>query len=204
MQTPVTLKFHRDDLAEFETFGEPSLEKALDAAVAFLNEIANPSAPKRWLTLTGISGLGKTYLMRLIAKVYTRKVRDNLHKHALLNFDDHIPDFEAKFVKWRDVSELIKNGNWNAASHLKEPYLLILDDIGDDESGTKMDDITAGKLYDLIDSRLGKWTLLTSNRSLKQISEKERRQASRMIRDGNIALQLTGEDYWIRRMKEGK
>ena len=202
-QIQTTLTWSEADFSQFHTFNEPSLQEALHAAVCFMNEIsANTSA--RWLSFTGLSGLGKTFLTRMIFEKYRKQVRPRLHRNAMNRMNHstpHISSYDCEFAEWGDISEEIKRGNWAAANHLIQPHLVVIDDIGDDESGSKMDGITADKLYRLLCSRMNKWTIITSNLDLRDIAAKERRIASRMIRDGNIHCGLTGEDFGIRQLK---
>ena len=188
-----------NDLSQFKTFDEVSLSRAANEAMKLLNEMSQDSTP-RWLSLTGISGLGKTYLSKIILKAYRDRIgpfRRQIAMDALTPQTRRVPRFSSHFCKWRDVVTELRNGNWGIIQDLKEVTFLVIDDIGDEDE-SKM---SAGKLYDLIDGRLGKWTIITSNQTVRDISTKDRRLASRMIRDGNIQIELKGEDFSIRKLK---
>ena len=54
--------------------------------------------------------------------------------------------------------------------------------------------------FDLINRRMGKFTVITSNLSIDQM--KDPRIASRLIRDGNKGINCTGQDYAMRQFEE--
>ena len=77
-----------------------------------------------------------------------------------------------------------------------EANLLFLDEIatGFDSKGFERD-----MLWRILNSRVHKWTLLTSNLMLSQIGELiDVRIASRMVRDGSITVEVNTKDYALR------
>jgi hypothetical protein len=59
--------------------------------------------------------------------------------------------------------------------------------------------MSASKLYDVLESRLGKWTVLTANVSLSQIGELlDPRIASRMIRNNSVVVDVNLPDWNLR------
>ena len=56
------------------------------------------------------------------------------------------------------------------------------------------------KLYELLNERLGKWTVLTSNLTLTQFQEWDQRIASRLIRDGNECVETVTKDFATRQL----
>lgn len=165
-----------------------------------LEEMRAETPIPRWLTLTGISGLGKTFAAKLILRKVRKLIGPFLRWRIMEDMGAttrHVPSFNSHFCKWRDVADELRNGNFGIIRDLREIFFLVIDDIGDEHET----DFTNSKLYELLDGRMGKWTVITSNRTIKQIAEKERRMASRMIRDGNVQIELKGEDYSIRKLK---
>ena len=121
----------------------------------------------RWLSLLGKPGTGKTHLAKRIREHY---------KAAK-------PNRITRFHRWKDiVDDYLLQWDFGIIDFLSfEVDLLILDDIGVE----KATQIGLSNLYKVLDNRLGKWTIITSNLKLPQIVDMEGRVASRMVRGGS-------------------
>ena len=144
----------------------------------------------RWLTLLGPSGTGKTFLARMIYQIAIQNLRSYEGRdgwpHARL----------IRWVNWRKFCDLVRSGDYTRTEYVIEPWMAVLDDVGAeyDPSG-----FLTSKLDRVINERLRRWTVVTCNLSLEEISEKlDRRIASRMIRDGNKVIEVNATDFALR------
>lgn len=168
-------------LAEFCEYEVAHAETraAWDAASAFCDEVAARKKPRRWLSLLGVSGVGKTMLAKAIKRC------------ALANR----PRMEASFFRWSTVvNEYLRSGDYGIMRFLShEVDLLILDDVGL-EAGSAFSN---AKLGELLDARLGKWTVITSNLSLADVKDSlDVRIASRMVRGDSVVVQMLSCPDW--------
>ncbi|HHY72757.1 MAG TPA: ATP-binding protein [Bacillus bacterium] len=139
-------------------------------------------APKN-LLLFGETGIGKTHLAVSILKVVIEK------------------EYSGLFISLPLLLSLIKNtyskyddSGLTAADvmkKMKEIDLLVIDDMGA-EAGSNHD---IQKVFELLDSRLGKPTIFTTNLNFEQFSEMfGKRNTSRILKNTFI-LKLDGNDY---------
>lgn len=144
-----------------------------------INDILNKVRPRRWLTLLGPSGTGKTHLAKAIRNVVTQE-RPNLF---------------AQFWTWANVATKYRDGYYDIIDYLiREPDVLVIDDIG----AENVTESTRSNLLRLADSRLGKWTIWTSNMSTTEINDRiDPRLASRLFRGDNVVVQQSpnAQDY---------
>lgn len=153
------------------------------AARDFLAELHQPrvSCQPRWLSFCGESWLGKTFLMELIREA------------APTDCFAH-PSFQraGRKLKWGDCIWRLRNEETRAEAcadidEALEHRLLLIDDIG----GSKDSEFSASALFRIMEKRINRWTLITSNRSLKQIEDTiDARISSRMVRDRNVCLEI--------------
>lgn len=142
-----------------------------------LNDIAHDShgASPRWLTLCGHSGCGKSHLAAAIRLVARRQFK-----------------LTEQQVQLRNVSSLasrLRDGDMGLLTFLSNIQLLILDDLGSEYKSEKSNFIPS-KFYELLESRLNKWTVITSNLSLADIADRlDVRIASRITRGANILVE---------------
>lgn len=157
----------------FEVY-HPDLKAALSELEEFAGEHFG-KGPRRWLTLTGPSGVGKTLLGRMWAEYVKSR---------------------GKSILWATwpilVSRCADERCWDYFSTLQSAQFLVLDDLGAEAAGLQR--ASKDNLAHLLYARRGKSTLITSNLNLEQLGDAyEVRMADRMIRDGSRIASI-GED----------
>lgn len=155
-----------------------SVRRMAREAQWMLNDMAHADVVEpRWLTLCGQSGCGKTHLALRIRDIARERLR--------------FP----RCQRWTVTryAEMLRCGHWDLQAQLEGLDLLILDDLG----AEAMSDMIRASLYDLLNSRLGKWTVITSNYGLGQIADRiDTRIASRLLRGGSVVVEAEGaRDY---------
>lgn len=140
----------------------------------WLNDILHGATDRRrWLTLYGKSGCGKTHLA--------------VYAIAVLKANGK----QAQKWGWSKLKGRLLDGScpglWDQVVGM--PYLAI-DDIGADfMSSERAAGVSASLLYDLLEVRLGKWTLITSNLTPAELPDM--RIASRLKRGQNVLVDMT-------------
>ena len=181
----VPAEFRPGCLAEFETLGDPVLERMRKGAELFAADIISGTNP-RWLTLWGRNGVGngtgKTFLARLIG----RRVWGHL-PGAIPAYTLRWGHLCARWQAREDVTQKLGFAN--------DAGLLIIDDAGA-ENQTQG---TVSLLQNLLNGRLGKWTILTTNLSPTEWGERDMRIASRLKRDGAWVIRCETVDYAFRK-----
>lgn len=173
-------------MLSFETLGDPKLETALRAANDWLSSFARRTPPK-WLSLLGHSGTGKTYLARQLWRKASHSA--NWSQCGYIQKAIYWPEF---------VQDLKRGDSYGLRDDMRKWPVLFLDDVlaERDPSGFATDELAS-----LLGCRVGKWTIVTSNLGLDAIAKIETRIASRMIRDGNVAVRLDTQDFATRKAK---
>lgn len=150
----------------------------------FVLAMANPShRPKRWLSFTGPSGTGKTFMAMMI--------RDAARKMPHLTYsDDLINPILVRY--WPKLISALRNGEYHWMDDLADANLVFIDElmVEHDPSGFVTD-----KLCDLLSRRVGKWTVITSNLTIDKLQAIDARIASRMVRDGSVVVECNTIDY---------
>lgn len=72
---------------------------------------------------------------------------------------------------------------------------LILDDVASE----RVSEYSGEKLHNLLGARVGKWTIITSNKSMRDIAEFDTRIASRLKRDGAKIVDSRTIDFNLRK-----
>jgi DNA replication protein DnaC len=175
-------------LKSFQTLADPQLESVITYANTFATDMIANRNP-RWLSLLGTSGVGKTMLGTLIYEIAKRQ--KHLQFHPRLN-----TCWAINSEKWSDVASRFIDEKW-LSEYLSIANFLFLDDIGADHDKSGW---LANCLYKVLDARVGKWTVLTSNLSLDQIGTRiDNRVASRMIRGNSQVVDVDTIDFNLRR-----
>ncbi len=178
---------------DFNTFNDPSLVKALKASMNFCLAMASSDIPAYWLTLLGPSGVGKTMLARKCAQFF--RLIENCRDERCQPTEDY--NRHGGFKRWSSVVNDMLSGDYSGIRHLKEDWFLALDDIGTEYERNK--ELCISKLYDIFSERAGVFTVITCNLSLQEINSRmDARIASRLLRDGNIVIDVTARDFNLR------
>ena len=157
-----------------------------------------------WLTLTGVTGCGKTYLLR---QVFREAKRINPGNPA--NTPIWPPDWETNGARSHDASRpgcflydeggfasRMRNGAYDLPRAHYDDFFVGFDEVGVTRDPTNFISEAVGTLCDV---RLRRWTMFCTNLSLQEISERmDARIASRMIRSGNKVIEINAGDYALR------
>ena len=178
---------------DFQTENNATLDAMLAAAVNFSQEVeaAAPDAKGRWLTLLGKSGIGKTHLARAVFK---RLKNFRYYDHPQLGISQ---THAMSFIDWRELADQLRNGEHYRMDAITKAWLVVLDDIGSeyDPSG-----FLASRLDRIVNARLGKWTIFTSNLPLKDVASRlDVRIADRMGRGKNEIVRGETESFAVRK-----
>lgn len=145
-----------------------------------LNDMANKQ-PKRWLTLCGQSGCGKTHLAKAACK--TVKAWGRM----------------AQCWNMARVTQMLREGEYDLAQHLIDLPFLVLDDLGAEQTS----EFIRAQIYRILDGRLEKWTIITSNSSVREIGDKlDIRIASRLHRGRNVVVEARKAHDYCLKLKE--
>ena len=170
------------DWLRFKSFGDPMLEKLIGCCQEWANAFRAKDKP-RWLTLCGRSGVGKTHC--------AKRLWDWANASSDWTRTEYIPwvVYWPAFVKeLRDPESPAKRQERD----MQRWPVLFLDDVGADRDATGF---ATEALNTLLGCRSDKWTLITTNLTIEQIIERDRRLASRLVRPPNICADIVTIDY---------
>jgi DNA replication protein DnaC len=176
---------------------EPSLVRAQANAIDMVSEMESDSNP-RWLTLVGCCGCGKTMLAQQLF-IQSQKTNPGA-KSVWISGNGFYSQYNRRprcvWLTANIFADRMRSGEYDLPEYLSNDYFVVIDDIGTTRDKT---DFVADGLYRLCNSRIGKWTVFTTNLSLPEISDRvDERVASRMIRDGNQVVKITAKDYALK------
>ena len=178
----------------FQIFGEAKLSEMLDAAKEFIRDMAIGTTP-RWLSFLGRSGTGKTHLARSVTRFFKTTAAIDIEPgtgaHLIRG---------GGFIGWRKVVDHLRDGDYGIIDAVCNDWFVALDDIGAERAS----DFSVSKLDQVIDARLGKWTVVTCNFSREEIAEHmDVRIASRLGRGKNVIVDgIYVRDYSTRCQNE--
>lgn len=163
-------------------------------------ELQRRDASPYMLTLLGDPGTGKTRLATALHAWAVRNLRGHAGWEAVWQdgVEHQVPQY--RDVWWIQSNRMLKRIREGDSGYIDDAagrYFVLIDDLGS-EYQTPF----ATSVYDeLIDRRVGKWTLITSNLTLEQMrAELGARIPSRLLRQGGQVLQTHGTiaDYSTR------
>ena len=166
----------------------------IGAVGRFVRAVKDGKTPY-WLSLLGTSGAGKTYLAKRIWNWYhtsdlfqATMSRDHSGRQQIL--------YPGQWCYWPSVAAQLSAGEgYEILSELASEKFIVLDEIGSDRDPSG--NIRNGLARTLC-SRVGKWTIVTSNKTLQQVGDDiDNRIASRMCRDGSQVVEVDIPDYSV-------
>jgi DNA replication protein DnaC len=165
----------------FKTSNNEDLNGQYASAVNFAQRIfigQNPNC----LTLSGNAGCGKTHLAHEVFKYVETHCRGY-----------YVEPVGIKSIYWENADSIVSDAvhNEDRFNSLLRCFFLVIDDIG---SG-KMTDFNQEKLYQILNARLGKWTMITTNAKLDFFRSVDPRISSRLVRNGSIFYRSNASDY---------
>lgn len=164
----------------------------------------------RWLFLCGRSGVGKTHLADRIAAFLQKWGEWAYNKRERPKRDPSFEHYETTYayaqtgavsVKWSKIVDMARDGDFSEYNACKNDVYKVIDDLGAEGFGPdrKPTPFVVNQLGKLADARIGKWTVWTSNFMKRDFAEIfDVRIASRMLREGNVIVEVDARDYNIR------
>lgn len=178
---------------DFKTLGEPSLDEALRESIAFCLAMASADEPARWLVLLGPSGTGKTMLARRCSRFFNR----HLDGYRDEQYPRDITYRKGGLKNWSTVMNDVLSGDYTGIRDLSDDWFVCLDDIGAEYERNR--ELSVSKLYQILNARDGRFTVVTANLTLEEVNKKlDARLASRMLRHGNVVVDVTAPDFNLR------
>lgn len=118
------------------------------------------------------------------------------------NTDGTIIRDRCGFINWGNaINNRMMQGDYDFLEDMRDYSFFAMDDIASEYERHR--ELSASKLYNVLESRLKKWTVITANLSLEQIGAKlDARIASRMMRGGSIVVDVDCQDYSLRPKSE--
>jgi len=143
-----------------------------------------------WCSLLGAAGTGKTHL----AEACRQKITDytlDLYKDKKGRNKRHT----VGFIYWVEVVAKLRAGDYYLIDSYSKKDILFIDDFGAEQKT----EFSIGGANELFNKRCRKWTFITSNLSLDDISKQiDERISSRLIRGGNVVTETNAIDFSFR------
>lgn len=177
----------------FKTCKDACLVSMLTECASFIMDMKSNAKP-RWLSFLGNSGTGKSFLARRVWRWY------ELNGKWFEEPTTGTPLVKSgQFCVWPNFLNECRQGDHSRKADLITDHLVILDEVGadNDKSGFSRE-----TLFNVLNARVDKWTVITSNMPLKEIADRlDARIASRLIRDRNKVVTVKATDYALRKDK---
>ena len=162
---------------------DDQVDRMIDIAANWAMDIKEGEKPK-WLSLLGSSGCGKTHIAKCLWNWITK--RQDFQGRS---------EYSPQWIYWpKFVEELRSGAAYGRYRDMMRWRYLVLDDV----CGERETDYSTEKLHNLLGSRDGKWTIITSNKRAVDIAMLDRRIASRLNRGGSLVADIRTKDYNLR------
>lgn len=173
--------------ARFETYqtDNDKLQRAFKIAMRYV-EVFDVDVP-RSLYFHGTFGTGKTHLAYSIA----HGVKSKGYTVLFMNIPQLITMIKNTYNKNASTSE------FEMMQLIADVDLMVFDDLG-----VNMNDFAMAKLFEMIDSRVGKNNIFTTNMTANEIGQSKdwQRLFSRIAEDATL-VEMNGDDYRLRGLK---
>jgi hypothetical protein len=190
-----------------------SLSRAMLEVQKWLMDIWNNEEP-RWLLLCGVSGNGKTHLAERAA-AFLRRYGErcyNLQRKELdpmMGNPELIYSYQQErgiFTKWDNgLLKPAKGGEFYPLTRAEKDWYKIIDEIGSEQKERGPDGVeiptafAKGTLSSLMDGRIRKWTLATSNLLRRDFAVVyDVRVADRFARFPNVIHEIQARSFALR------
>jgi DNA replication protein DnaC len=142
--------------------------------------------------LQGRPGIGKSHLAASIVKELIQKK----HTGIFISLPRLMTELKATYDKNSDLKEA------DLLAALQKVDLLVMDDLGVERNGKGQATAWAqSKIYEIVDSRIGKATIYTTNFSANELLDMYgERDFSRMVQDCT-SVKMAGDNYRFRNFK---
>lgn len=159
----------------------PQLRSLENSLWAFCKDYAKQPNRGRRLLIFGNNGCGKSHSAKAVYRWASRLAIDL----PLCVGDDGIRLSTAEYVHWQSfIKHMMATKQWDASEALKDPDLLVLDDIGSehDPSGFAKSELSL-----VLEQRETSWMIMTTNFGPDAWDDRfDRRIASRFLRNCDI------------------
>lgn len=162
---------------------DEEIERMVTVSAEWARDVRDGEKP-RWLSLLGSSGTGKTHIAKCLWNWLSKKE----------DFEDKA-EYVPQWIYWPKLVEDLRSGNaYNRYRDMMRWKYLVLDEI----CAENQTEFSTEKLHNLLGSRVGRWTIVTSNKRAVDIATLDRRIASRMARGGSYVVDIRTKDYSLR------
>lgn len=188
----------KQHFAAYDCMGDDQLTTMYNAAYDFLRALVSDEKP-HWLTFLGTSGAGKTMLVKLIVSFFSKYVDGRIVPSVSWTRGDNLVRANGGLLQWyRCIDRMISEHDYGFMRQAREDFLIAIDDIGVEYKAHR--EMSASKLYDIMTSREGKWSLFTANLSVQQIGDVlDTRIGSRLLRHGAVVVDVNVPDFNLRK-----
>lgn len=172
-----------------------SQKKAKELAINFIRNIENVIDNGLNFTILGSTGTGKTHIA---LSIYNQLVKEQRNVLFLVITDYY--NLLKESYENKNKADTTTNKKIDIISdYAKKADVLILDDVG----ANKMTEWANEKLFDLINSRIGKSTIITSNFSEEHLmSDVELNRWLSRLRENGIVHTIIGNDERVKKQIE--
>ena len=183
---------------------EPSLVLAANVCAEMVAAMERGDEPY-WVTLQGVNGWGKTFLMDQVFPQAKRINPGNPANNPVWP-PSHASRKDCEYEASRPyalrydeggLASRMRNGDYTLPRSLAGDYFVAMDEVGMTRDPTNY---IAEAISVFCDVRLHKWTMLCTNFTMAEIAERmDARISSRILRDENKLVCITAGDYALRR-----